>query len=97
MHSTESKWQILINLVKIDGKVTPEEQTFLSQAFQESGLSDQQVRILLAALHTNTNFTLDYEALAAKPEEIVGLLTKMVALVRCDDELPSPRNCISRR
>ncbi|MGB9739316.1 TerB family tellurite resistance protein [Chloroflexus sp.] len=77
----------LNNLVKIDGNVTPEEQTFLSQTFQESGLSDQQARILLAVLHTNTNFTIDYEALAAQPEEIVGLLMKMVALARCDGEL----------
>ncbi|ACL23571.1 hypothetical protein [Chloroflexus aggregans] len=50
-------------------------------------MSDRQARILLAALRTNTNFTIDCDALAATPETVVSLLMEMVALARCDGQL----------
>lgn len=81
------KLQVLVELAKIDGKVTPEEAQFVETALQSPELTDEQREKLRLALTGEALPLQGVEALAARPDSAIALLSNMIALARKDEEV----------
>lgn len=78
------KIQTLINLMKIDGAVQPEEKEYVKAILCNSSLTADEMAEVSSVLSTGKNFTVNYSALTGLPDESVGLLVDLVALAKRD-------------
>ncbi len=78
------KIQTLINLMKIDGAVQPEEKEYVKTMLCNAGLTTTEMAEVSSVLSTGQKFTVDYSAIASSPDEAVGLLIDLVALAKRD-------------
>ncbi|MBW4695429.1 MAG: TerB family tellurite resistance protein [Lyngbya sp. HA4199-MV5] len=78
------KIQTLINLMKVDGAVQPEEKEYVKNILCNAGLKADEIAEVRSVLSTGKNFTVNYSALAGSPDEAIGLLVDLVALAKRD-------------
>lgn len=80
------KIKVLINLMKIDGKTTEEELTFISPLIENSDLSALDKTLLITSL-TNSDRSLEgIELIAASPSDSISLLVDLTALAKVDSQ-----------
>jgi len=80
------KVQALINLLKVDGKITPEEIEYVHTIVDNINLSNEEKTKLLDAIDSSTKFTIDYTSFVSMPDDAIGLLIDLVALAKRDGE-----------
>jgi hypothetical protein len=81
------KIKVLINLMKIDGKVLDEEISFLAPMIENSDLSAQD-KLALTEYLTNADKSLDgIEKIAKSPGDSISLMSDMISLARVDGQL----------
>ncbi len=80
----ELKIKSLVNLMKVDRQIRPEEREYVGALIQGAGISGSKKAELLSAMDADTKLAVDYTAFADAPDEAVGLLTDLVALSRRD-------------
>lgn len=78
------KIQTLINLMKIDGAVQPEEKEYVKTMLCNASLTTAEMAGVSSVLSTGQKFNVDYLAIAGSPDEAVGLLVDLVVLAKRD-------------
>lgn len=81
------KIQTLVNLLKVDGKIKPEEIEYIQTIVDRGNLLDEEKTTLLGAISSSTKFTVDYAGFSSLPDDAIGLLIDLVALAKRDGEL----------
>lgn len=81
------KLQILIDLAKIDGTVSDEERQYIEKALESPELSDAQKARLTAALEGKSEALQGIDAVKARPDSVIALLSNMMALAKKDGDL----------
>jgi uncharacterized protein (DUF697 family) len=76
--------QSLINLMKVDGSVMPEEQSYLQIFLDNADLTEGERTELAEGIASDRKFTIDYDILAANPDDAIALLIDLVALANRD-------------
>jgi len=80
------KIKALINLMKIDKKITAEEQSYIDTLIQNEEI-DSESRVELENLMTITGkIPVDFSLFAKEPDEAVGLLFDLIGLAKRDGE-----------
>jgi len=80
------KIKALINLMKVDKKITTEEQSYISTLIENVDI-DSKVRIELENLMNVTGkIPVDFSLFAKEPDEAVGLLFDLIGLAKRDGE-----------
>ncbi len=80
------KIKALINLMKVDKKIKPEERGYIQLLIENSELDDE-VKIELANLvDVEAKTQVDFTPLAKEPDEVIGLLIDLIALAKRDGE-----------
>ena len=79
------KLQILIELAKIDGKISEEEQDFINTILENPGLNDTHRARLADLLSGKSQPLQGLELIAQKPDSAIALLANMVALAHRDE------------
>lgn len=80
------KIQAFINLMKVDGKIKPEEREYVQTLVDHTNLAEEEKANLLNAIDLSTKFTVDYSTFASMPDDAIGLLVDLVALAKRDGE-----------
>lgn len=78
------KLQILIGLARIDGKISVEEEQFVTEALSSNDLTEPQKETLIASLAGKAGELKGIEVIAQNPDISIGLLSSMVALATRD-------------
>ncbi len=78
------KIQTLINLMRIDGTIQPEEKEYIKTILRNAGLTTDNIAEIREVLSTGKRFNVDYSAILNSPDEAVGLLVDLVALAKRD-------------
>jgi uncharacterized tellurite resistance protein B-like protein len=78
------KVQTLINLMRIDGTVKPEERDYIQTIIGNAGLTENERAELMKAMDTSGKFAVDYSAFANSPDDAIGLLVDLVTLAKRD-------------
>ncbi len=81
-----SRIQILIKLMKVDGKVDTEERQYIHLFLKDANVSEQEKVSLLMAIDNETQFSIDYSQFVNSPDDAIGLLIDMVALAKCNND-----------
>lgn len=76
--------KILTNLAKIDGKVVDEEINFISELIDGGNFTPADTLELIAAITSTDKNTDGIDALAASPDDAIGLLVDLTSLARVD-------------
>ena len=80
------KLQVLIDLAKIDGRIDDEERRFIESALESAELTPAQREQLGASLAGKSQDLRGLDALAAKPDSAIALLSNMVVLAKKDGD-----------
>ena len=75
--------QILINLMKIDGEIAPEEIKLINQIIESSNLIDSEKNALKDEYRTDKPFIINYESI--KEDEKIGILLDLLRLANIDN------------
>jgi uncharacterized protein (DUF697 family) len=84
LNTEKIRIQSLINLMKVDGSVMPEEQSYLQIFLDNADLTEGERAELAEGIAADRKFTIDYEILAANPDDAIALLIDLVALANRD-------------
>lgn len=83
---TTLKIKALINLMKVDKKVRPEESGYLQTLIENSELDDETKIELATWVDVETRTQVDFALFAKEPDEVIGLLIDLVGLAKRDGE-----------
>lgn len=91
------KIQVLINLAKIDGHISKEEQYYIDETINSPELSDTQKERLRAAVSGKSEAIQGIELVASRPDSAIALLATMVALAKKDGEFHITEKLYTRK
>jgi uncharacterized tellurite resistance protein B-like protein len=77
----------LIDLVRVDGTIAPDERAYLHEALEQAPLPPEERFELLKAIDAEQVPPVDVSPLRTDPDEAIALLLDMVALAQCDGTL----------
>lgn len=80
------KLQTLIGLARIDGKISEQEEAFISEAIGSDALTESQRERLISSLAGKPVDLDGIERIAANPDAAIGLLSSMIGLAIRDDD-----------
>ena len=80
----KTKIQILINLMKIDGKIEDSEMAYLQDFIENAPLSNQDQMQLIEQLSSKEKTTVDYSVFKENFDESLTLVVDMIALANID-------------
>lgn len=80
------KIQSLVNLMKVDGHMKPEEREYIQTLITQVGFSAEEQAQLRKDMETLGRYTIDYAVLKNMPDEAIGLLLDLIALSRRDGQ-----------
>lgn len=80
------KIEILINLMKIDGKIDEEEVKFIENFLEQTDLSSDDKIELISKLSEQSKIKIDYTPFKEDKEEALQLLIDLIALAKCDGQ-----------
>lgn len=78
------KIQALINLMKVDRQIAPEERKYVQTIIDKANISDEERAALLDSMDADAKFPIDYALFASTPDEAIGLLVDLVVLSKRD-------------
>lgn len=81
------KIKVLINLVKVDGKLDERELEFMSDIITDSILNENEKTQLIQSLSTKEMLDIDFEILKSVPNESIPLMLDLIRLSNIDEEL----------
>ncbi|MCB5266661.1 MAG: TerB family tellurite resistance protein [Candidatus Cloacimonetes bacterium] len=84
--TTKTKIEILINLMKIDGKIDEEEVKYVQGFIEKSNLSNDDEMVLIEQLGGSDKIKVDYTLFKSNQEEALYLLIDLIALAKVDGE-----------
>jgi len=80
------KIKTLINLMRIDGSITDEEQEYIALLIEKAEIDDDVKLELIENINQSNKVKVDYSEIRESPEDAVGLIIDMVALAKRDNE-----------
>lgn len=80
----KTKIEILINLMKIDGKIDEEEVKFIENFLEQTSLESEDKIELIGKLNDSSKIKIDYTPFKEDTEEALQLLIDLIALAKCD-------------
>ena len=83
---TNLKIKALINLMKVDKKLAPEERGYIEVLIENSELADETKIELANLVDAETKTPVDFALFAKDPDEMTGMLIVLVALAQRDGE-----------
>lgn len=78
------KIQALINLMKVDKKIMPEESGYIQTLIENSELDDETKIELANSAGAETRTQVDFALFAKEPDEVIGMLIDLVGLAKRD-------------
>jgi len=78
------KVQTLINLMKVDGSIKPEEREYVQTIISNANVAENERAELTSAIDTSNKFSVDYSAMASSPDDAIGLLVDLLTLAKRD-------------
>lgn len=82
----KTKIEILINLMKIDGKIDDAEVKFIENFLEQTDLSSDDKIELIGKLSDQSKIKIDYTPFKEDKEEALQLLIDLIALAKCDGQ-----------
>ncbi|MEM9220488.1 MAG: TerB family tellurite resistance protein [Cyanobacteria bacterium P01_F01_bin.150] len=82
----EIKVKALINLMIMDGELSHEEQKFIASIIENADLTSEDKLVYVGHLNSKKKFKIDLSVLKDSPDDVVGLLTDMIALAKKDGD-----------
>lgn len=82
----KTKIEILINLMKIDGKIDDQEVKFIESFLEQTDLSSDDKIELIGKLNDKAKMKIDYAPFKEDKEEALQLLIDLIALAKCDEQ-----------
>lgn len=82
----KTKIEILINLMKIDGKIDDEEVKLIERFLEQTDLSSDDKIELIGKLNDKSKIKIDYTPFKEDKEEALQLLIDLIALAKCDEQ-----------
>lgn len=83
---TTLKIKALINLMKVDKKIKPEERGYIELLIENSGLDDEAKIELANLMDDEAKMQVDFALFAEEPAEVIGLLVDLIGLAKRDGE-----------
>jgi uncharacterized protein (DUF697 family)/uncharacterized tellurite resistance protein B-like protein len=84
VNTTKVRIQTLINLMKVDGEIAAEEQSYLQILIEQADFAEEDRVELMQGLTSNQKFAINYEILSTQPDDAIALLMDLVALANRD-------------
>ena len=81
------KIRIIINLIKIDGKIDDKEIELLEELMDKFQLESNDKLELISEINSKNKISIDYNLLKGNSEEILYLLIDLVAIAKADGEV----------
>ena len=81
------KIRIIINLIKIDGKIDDKEIELLEELMDKFQLESNDKLELISEINSRNKISIDYNLLKGNSEEILYLLIDLVAIAKADGEV----------
>ncbi len=81
------KIRIIINLIKIDGKIDDREIELLEELMDKFQLESNDKLELISEINSKNKISIDYNLLKGNSEEILYLLIDLVAIAKADGEI----------
>lgn len=81
------KIRIIINLIKIDGKIDDREIELLEELMDKFQLESNDKLELISEINSRNKISIDYNLLKGNSEEILYLLIDLVAIAKADGEV----------
>ncbi len=78
--------KILVNLIKVDGVIEEKEKEFLKNIIQAISLSKDEITQIREGLKSKAKLPVDFQVLAAEPDEAIGLMVDLIAVAKRDGE-----------
>lgn len=82
----KTKIESLINLMRIDGEIKPEEQEFIGLVIEDSNVSDAEKLELIGKMNQSDKVQVDYSEIKKSPDDAVSLIIDLVALSKQDGD-----------
>lgn len=82
----KTKMEILINLMKIDGKIDDLEVKFIENFLEQTDLSSDDKIELIGKINDKSKIKIDYTPFKEDKEEALQLLIDLIALAKCDEQ-----------
>ena len=79
-----AKIQTLINLMRVDGTVKPEEREYIKTILCNANLTSNEIAEMRQTLSVDKKFSVDYTAMKASPDDAIGLLVDLITLAKRD-------------
>lgn len=83
---TTLKIKALINLMKVDKKIKPEERSYIELLIENSDLDDETKIELANLMDVEGKTHVDFAPFAKEPNEVIGLLIDLIGLAKRDGE-----------
>jgi len=81
------KIRIIINIIKIDGKIDDREIELLEELMDKFQLESNDKLELISEINSKNKISIDYNLLKGNSEEILYLLIDLVAIAKADGEI----------
>ncbi|MEL7071805.1 MAG: TerB family tellurite resistance protein [Cyanobacteria bacterium J06581_3] len=82
----KTKIKSLINLMRIDGDIKPEEQEFIGSVIEDSSVPGAEKLELIENMNQSDKLQVDYSEIKKSPEDAVSLIIDLVALSKQDGD-----------
>lgn len=83
---TTLKIKALINLMKVDKKIKPEERGYIQLLIENAELDDETKIELASRMDVEAKTQVDFALFAKEPDEVIGLLMDLIGLAKRDGE-----------